>query len=127
MRIDPNEEAVGGIVPFPKPPREERSISRQRRAEVTAERRTREYREFINGDEWRRQKRRVHERDEWRCTEVEHGLRCPYTKSSGALHAHHERYHPRGIRYTPDKDIRTVCPPHHGQCEARKHRPRKVS
>lgn len=80
-------------------------------------RRAREYSAFIKGPLWRQQKERVHVRDGYQCTEHEHGQRCGYTKAHGPIHAHHERYHPRGIEYTPDKDIRTVCPGHHAKLE----------
>lgn len=85
-----------------------------------AAKRERQYRAFIQGPIWRQQKQRVHQRDGARCTQVVDGVRCGYTKADGPLHAHHVRYHPRGIQYTPDRDIVTLCPTHHDRVEARK-------
>lgn len=98
----------------------QRSAQLAARNAKRAARRDKEYRAFIQGPQWRAQKRRVHERDGWRCTEHRQGQRCPYSKADGPLHAHHDRYHPRGIQYTPDADIRTVCPHDHDRLEAAK-------
>lgn len=85
-----------------------------------AARRKRDYQRFMHSPAWRQQKRRVHERDGWQCTATEDGVRCGYTKADGPLHAHHLRYHPRGLKHTPDKDVTTRCPGHHDRDEAAK-------
>lgn len=77
------------------------------------------YAKFMRSPEWKAQKKRVHIRDGWQCTEVVDGERCGYTKADGPLHAHHEKYAWK-IEETPDKDVRTKCPRHHDRIEAEK-------
>lgn len=109
-------------------PRRREFIRRRQRLKranlARAKRRKRDYQAFIQSPFWRQQKQRVHERDGWQCTVVEQeaGLqvRCGYTRDDGSLHAHHLRYHPRGLKYTPDKDITTRCPRHHDRDEKAK-------
>lgn len=97
----------------------ERSGKRIERNLRRTAKRARQYKAFIQGPVWRAQRARVLQRDGWQCTHVERVdgelQRCGYTRDDGPLHAHHERYHPRGLEYTPDKDIRTGCPRHHAR------------
>lgn len=122
------QRAEQGFEKIPKPAHITRTVRQQTRQERASARRSREYKAFIQGPIWRQQKARVHERDGYRCTEHDRdGVRCAYTKADGPLHAHHDRYHPRGIQYTPDKHIRTVCPAHHDRIEVQKWRDRPTS
>lgn len=99
----------------------QRTMREWSRKSKRAARREREYKAFIASPQWRQQKARIHERDGWQCTAtLADGSRCPYTKADGPLHGHHERYHPRGIRYTKDQHIRTLCPGHHDATEKAK-------
>ena len=114
------------MIDFPRSPLPPRKAYIKRHVRVKgvnvarAARRRKAYQAFIRSPEWRQQKRRVHERDGWQCTTLEDGIRCSYRKGDGPLHAHHEKYHPRGIEKTPDHHIHTVCPRHHDRAEVTK-------
>lgn len=97
-----------------------RNVRIRERNEARSAKKRKQYHAFMQSPAWKEQKRRVHHRDGWRCTQVESGQRCGYTKTDGPIHAHHERYHPRGIELTPDKDVRTICPVHHEFEEGKK-------
>lgn len=87
---------------------------------VRMARRVKAYKAFLASPAWRAQRKRVLERDGYRCVRVEGGERCGYTKADGPLIANHRRYSPHGLERTPDSDIETLCPHHNARYESAK-------
>jgi 5-methylcytosine-specific restriction endonuclease McrA len=94
---------------------------------TTKPKRQKRYAAFLRSPAWRAQRKRVLERDGYRCTAsvltahaidglvigTPHVGRCHYMADDGPLTVDHLAYGHTGLENVPDEKLRTLCPAHH--------------